>query len=227
MGQLIRTIKHVLLPTSREYRRVRAGVAAGCWLPLSYQSDLRMMWGMFERPLIPWVRKFFQDAHVAYDIGNAEGYYTLAFLRLCAPGGRVIAFEANPVANREFRVTMERNTIAARVQLIEAFVGDGSDGKTISVDATKSDRGLPPPDVVKIDVEGAEVRVLRGMEKTLRGGHPPVILEVHSKELEQQSLEMLQGWDYHTEVVDFTLMEKVYSEYRPLPHNRWIVARGK
>jgi precorrin-6B methylase 2 len=192
---------------------------------MSYQSDLRMMFGVFERPLIPWVRQFFRDARVAYDIGNAEGYYTLAFLRLCADGGRVIAFEANPAANRAFRVTMERNGIADRVDLIEAFVGDGSDATTISVDATMRERALPLPDVVKIDVEGAEVQVLRGMEETLRNGRPRIVLEVHSEELERQCAQMLQGWGYGTEVVDFKPVEKIFREYRPLPHNRWLVAQ--
>jgi len=56
-----RVAKRILLPNNREYRRIRAGVAAGCWLPMSYQSDLRMMSGIFERPLIPWINKFFRS----------------------------------------------------------------------------------------------------------------------------------------------------------------------
>src|SRR5665213_1411312 len=146
MLRIIRTIKRLLLPSNRKVRRIRAGVARGLWLPMSYQSDLRMMFGVFERPLIPWVRRFFANSLVAYDIGNAEGYYTFAFLQLNGPGSRVIAFEADPEINREFRVTMERNGIADRVQLIEAFVGDGLDAKTISIDATLRDWDLPTPD---------------------------------------------------------------------------------
>lgn len=225
MLQTIRkVVKRILLPKDRQYRRIRAGVAGGCLLPMSYQSDLRMMCGVFERPLIPWVRRLFRNGLVAYDIGNAEGYYTLAFLRLSAPGNRVIAFEANPLANREFRVTMEKNEITDRVQLIEAFVGDGLDGKTLSIDAAIRDRDLPMPNVVKIDVEGAEVQVLKGMQQMISKAHPRIILEVHSEQLEQESAEMLRSWGYRVEVVDFKLVEKLFKEYRPIPHNRWIVA---
>jgi FkbM family methyltransferase len=38
---------------------------------------------------------------------------------------------------------------------------------------------LPPPTVVKIDVEGAEVEVLRGMQQALRRDRPVVVVEIH------------------------------------------------
>jgi hypothetical protein len=38
---------------------------------------------------------------------------------------------------------------------------------------------LPPPDFVKIDVEGMELAVLRGMQKTLAVRHPALYLEMH------------------------------------------------
>jgi FkbM family methyltransferase len=36
---------------------------------------------------------------------------------------------------------------------------------------------VPPPDVVKIDVEGAELAVLRGGASTLQTGKPPILME--------------------------------------------------
>lgn len=43
--------------------------------------------------------------------------------------------------------------------------------------------GLPVPDVVKIDVEGAELAVLRGMGRVLSRRMPRILLETHSSEL--------------------------------------------
>lgn len=43
--------------------------------------------------------------------------------------------------------------------------------------------GLPRPDVMKIDVEGAELLVLRGATETLKRARPTVIVETHSARL--------------------------------------------
>ncbi len=55
--------------------------------------------------------------------------------------------------------------------------------ESVTVDAVRLDtlieRGEKPPDVLKIDVEGAEMLVLRGASKLLREKHPLILMEVH------------------------------------------------
>src|SRR5690606_25955861 len=48
----------------------------------------------------------------------------------------------------------------------------------VSIDAMVERGEAPEPSVVKIDVEGAELAVLRGMERTARRLHPMIICEV-------------------------------------------------
>jgi FkbM family methyltransferase len=59
----------------------------------------------------------------------------------------------------------------------------GSNGRTLvpitTLDAWLAHTGRPTPTLVKIDVEGAEVGVLRGMEQTLRDARPTLIIELH------------------------------------------------
>jgi len=63
--------------------------------------------------------------------------------------------------------------------------GNESGRTTVNVEATRGDEiiaqnQLPLPDILKIDVEGAEMRVLKGLEQTLSDGHcRRIYLEVH------------------------------------------------
>jgi FkbM family methyltransferase len=49
----------------------------------------------------------------------------------------------------------------------------------VTLDSWIAQTGTRPPTLVKIDVEGAEAGVLRGMEQTLRTARPTLIIELH------------------------------------------------
>jgi FkbM family methyltransferase len=51
-----------------------------------------------------------------------------------------------------------------------------------SLDDEIAAHGLPAPDLVKIDVEGLEGQVLRGMRETLRRARPRLFIEIHGAE---------------------------------------------
>lgn len=57
--------------------------------------------------------------------------------------------------------------------------------------ATLDSLDLPAPDLVKIDLEGAESRVLHGMMQTLAGARPALIVEIHGEQ-EQPVRELLR-----------------------------------
>ena len=51
-------------------------------------------------------------------------------------------------------------------------------------------------DVVKIDVEGAEMAVLQGAQSALRDSHPIIFLSTHSADLHRECLDFLRGFGY-------------------------------
>ncbi len=55
---------------------------------------------------------------------------------------------------------------------------------------------LPPPDLIKIDVEGAEAAVLRGARRHLEKYRPPLALELHHEACARLSLEWLDELGY-------------------------------
>ena len=64
---------------------------------------------------------------------------------------------------------------------------------------------IEPPDLLKIDVEGAEMMVLQGASETLQRHRPQVFAEVHSSALLAQCTQFLQRHGYTIEPLDFDL----------------------
>ncbi|NUQ12496.1 MAG: FkbM family methyltransferase [Gemmatimonadaceae bacterium] len=61
---------------------------------------------------------------------------------------------------------------------------------------------VPAPDVIKIDVEGAERLVLAGAARLLRERRPVVILSVHSDDLDRDCRATLSGLGYSVTGID-------------------------
>lgn len=71
-----------------------------------------------------------------------------------------------------------------------------------SLDAEIETLKLPPPDFIKIDIEGMELRALRGMSHTLTVHGPELFIELHGAELSDKIsntvavIELLERLDY-------------------------------
>jgi FkbM family methyltransferase len=78
------------------------------------------------------------------------------------------------------------------------------EGRTLvpvtTLDAWLEQTGQPPPNVVKIDVEGAEAGVLRGMKLTLASAMPTLIIELHGTR--EAVAEQLDGAGYRHSVIE-------------------------
>jgi len=57
---------------------------------------------------------------------------------------------------------------------------------------------LPPPRVMKIDIEGAEILALRGGARVLREYHPDLLIELHGVEMVEGVLRTLDELGYHS-----------------------------
>ena len=153
---------------------------------------------------------------VFYDVGANVGIYTVLAANILG-GGEVIAFEPFTPNRRELERNLALNDSDAQVVHVAlahetgeaAFTSpagceegcgiasiqrDGS-GKflvdTRPVDPLLGDE-VPPPDAVKIDVEGAELRVLEGMDEALEGVRS-LLCEVHMPSYHRPSIESSGG----------------------------------
>lgn len=142
-----------------------------------------------------------QPGDTVFDIGARFGYHTLLAASNVGQQGRVVSCEPLPEHYSALSSTIRENGLTQRVDHRRVAVtntgggvriGDGATGlgpgieadsaTAITADATTIDSlttTVGPPDVVKIDIEGAEVLALRGAQQTLTDHQPTLAIEVH------------------------------------------------
>ena len=79
--------------------------------------------------------------------------------------------------------------------------GGSVEVQTASLDALLASGDVPSPDVVKIDVEGAELDVLAGAGQLLGDTRPALILATHGADRHAACLEVLAGHGYRVQVI--------------------------
>ncbi len=167
---------------------------------------------------------------VLFDIGANVGYYTILGARLVGPRGKVIAVEPvvrnlahlyqHIVLNKASNVSIVSAACSDTVSLATFSLGlnyatgyladnhgERNEGKkelflvpTVTVDAMVQQLEISP-DVIKLDVEGAELSVLKGARTTLRETRPRIFLSTHSEALRYTCLEYLKELGYTFEVL--------------------------
>lgn len=185
----------------------------GYWLG-SYEMDFQRM---FARKL--------QNGDIVYDIGAHVGYYTLLAARSVGPEGRVYSFEPLPrnaqFIDRHLRINRLENVTFMQVAVADhagsVHFGGGVSSSTgriipqgeLEVQAVKLDDLLSsgviqPPDVMKIDVEGAENEVLRGSVELLNRHRPGIFLATHGQQAREDCQNLLSNLGYSLHPIDAT-----------------------
>jgi FkbM family methyltransferase len=242
----ITPIKHILLPDTVRPRTIVTGPFRGITLELSLQS-LQVYLGLYERETYGWIGQLSKGIQTAIDIGAATGVYTLYFLAKTA--AKVYAFEPNTrmldVLDRNLVVNGLQGT--KRLVISGDFLGGPPAPSRSSCDKLLQDAGLAPewaevtdkvqvtqldsmldiiktPCLIKVDVDGGEVAILRGAAEINRMPGVHWIIETHSLDLENGCIELLRGAGFQTRVIPNGWWRVFIPEQRPIPHNRWLAA---
>jgi len=182
----------------------------GCWL------------GSYEAAKQSRMRELVGRRMVCWDVGANVGFYTLLLAELVGAGGRVFAFEPAPRNVALLRRHVEMNGYR-NVRIFPCGLGD-FDGETgfdlgrdasmghlaaggpLKVPCARADTliatgQVEAPDVIKIDVEGAEADVLRGACGAMQR-RPVVFLATHGENARRTCLELLAASGYAVRALD-------------------------
>lgn len=224
----------------------------GCDLLVRAHEDVgrSIILGDFESDDLRHFASLLNDADVVFDIGANVGAYCMPISRL-RPGARVYAFEPIPLNAALLRASVLANS-ASNVEVVESCVSDASGSvifsvatdsayssmvdtrrkpeqmriacEAVTLDDFCARRALKGPDVVKVDVEGAELKVLEGASAlfSARERRPRVVmLELYDQNLRPfgasvpDVVALMQRWNYEA----YVLVDNGPTAFRPEHHN--------
>jgi FkbM family methyltransferase len=183
-----------------------------------------LLHGNFEAAESCYISGRARAGSTAIDVGANVGLFTVPLARAVGPRGRVVAIEpdAENVARLEANLRLNRlgNVLVERVaagdgdgeielhlandpafhSTVEVHAGRGV-GRALRVPVTRLDTiwmrlGRPAVSAIKVDVEGAELAVLRGAETLVRETRPALLLEASEGERRRALTEWLAERGY-------------------------------
>jgi FkbM family methyltransferase len=230
--RLIRGLLNYSSPEGITQISIASGGLSGMQMNLDLKSEKDYWLGTYEIDLQELICKKVENGWIAYDIGANIGFFSLLLAKLVGSSGQIFAFEPHPENVSRLLSNMKLNEIGSRVNVFSGGVLDtsrkirfqigpsnamgkveGSLGRTdlsgesivingISLDDFVFRDKNPPPNLIKMDIEGGEVLAVRGMKRILSEVRPLLFIEIHGQKAAQAVWEPLNEAGYRMNKLD-------------------------
>jgi 23S rRNA U2552 (ribose-2'-O)-methylase RlmE/FtsJ len=134
------------------------------------------------------IKKNINKGDHVIDLGASVGYYTLLLAKLVGKNGKVYSFESNPekisILEKNIHLNNYQNII-----LIQKFVSNKSTTNSGIQSIALDDyfQQSNSINLIKMDIEGAEVQAIEGMKQLLENNQNiKIITEFHTSELREE-----------------------------------------
>jgi FkbM family methyltransferase len=202
------------------------------------------VFGIFESETINFCKKAMKNGDFIFDIGANIGFHTLVFNSLVTPKGKVISFEPEDSNFNKLTNNISINNISNSISLIKKAASDKNETlklylakdnnlgahsiferdelskefleiPAIKIDDFVIENKIEKIDFIKIDVEGAEMQVIKGMTETIKRLKPTFIIEFNNFILEK-----IGSSSY--ELKNYIISSFSYSAFKILPDGNLI-----
>jgi FkbM family methyltransferase len=228
---LKRLVRRICFPNGA-VRKIAFGPLRGLRYRVSPITGMETWHSAHERPMQDAFDRLVKRGDYVVDVGTNWGGHALHMSRLVGPTGQVLAIEPSPGVAMEARWHFEANS-GQNIRLLEVALADAegtayfeaanlsttghlssettgapTDTKVVvtTLDSVVRQQGFNRLDLVKIDVEGAESRVLAGAKDTLKQHRPSLIVELHTPEQDLAVSAALRALEYRLRRLDGTLI---------------------
>lgn len=204
-------------------------------------SSHLMLDGFWEMWVTEAMMRVVRRGSTVIDVGANLGYFSLLLADLTGPEGKMLAFEPNPELAGRARKSIEVNGFSPFSALHECALGAAEGAASIQVDVnqpgggrTIEGAGIPVrrldsfpeainAEFIKIDVEGYEQQVWRGMTGILANGQPLTVFMEFTVGRYADPVGFLgeiMGEGFTLEIVDFVggVRPTTVSELLSMPH---------
>jgi FkbM family methyltransferase len=179
---------------------VRTGVLSTSWGRSIFLTTYNWYKILIEAGEIKSLQSYIKPGEAVIDIGANVGFFTKRFAKWVHGGGFVIAVEPETT---NFRQLLKNLKKAGTANLVKTFQGvaaeeagtlklainpvhpsdhkigqEGIEVKAFTIDNLVRDESAPRICLIKIDVQGAEERVLKGALETIKRDHPALFVEM-------------------------------------------------
>lgn len=209
---------------------------------LDLQDDVQrcIYFNVYERRSMSRVLGLAREGGICLDVGANVGGYALNFAKRVGKTGKVYAFEASPKVAQKLRKNIALNSFESIIEVEEWAVADrkskisfsvspdansgwghiGEDerfAETITVEANTLDnffdeKKIRSADLMKVDIEGAEDKLIEGARKVLSEKRIRYIYmefcKMNSEEVKSR-LERLKSFGYFPEKEDEKILERM------------------
>lgn len=162
----------------------------GCWDPYVFET----------------CRGLLAPGNAFYDLGASVGYMTIEMATVFRGAVKCVAFEPQPDLARCIAISAHLNGVEDAVSVFEMMIGETEREETLmltshsihasvnalesggqplqrrmtSLDELVAEGAIPPPDVIKMDIEGGELQAIRGAQEVIRKHRPHIAFEINT-----------------------------------------------
>lgn len=230
IGPLQRWFVDTQLSGAPFVHEVDAGPAKGMKFEITLPEDKGIWTGCYEEGFSAYVAESVEPGMVGYDIGAWHGFFS--GIMLTNGASEVVMFEPLPANLRALeafvrlnpgqRISIQNVALGAEAGTVTLLQMEGTsmakleaspfkkdakseaqiDVRMVPLDLLIAEQKLAKPDILKIDIEGAELMMLQGAEETLAESKPVILAEIHSEELRLGVDALLKRHNYEIEYLE-------------------------
>lgn len=216
-------LKNLFFPGGNKPRRVLFGNGRGIVLELDPARNLQRLLGLAELEIAGDFARLAAKAATFCDVGASDGWYVM-LARKIKPSLNVVAYEPDGPSTQAAYRNLAGNGVRTDAQFRWLSERCGTRARDIGLDAAL--KGAAEPIFLKIDIEGGELDALVSGNEVLSSKSCSLIVETHRDDLEADCARWLEQRGYRVRIVRPASFRALIPEFRPLPHNQWLIAES-